>query len=135
MNEEAEAWLNQQALNYKACLIAVKKNIPQKLDEGLELSAKDLKDIASNLFIQGNRSGVFRAEGDPGPPRYPDDELPSEAQQRFVAVLATELGKEADLVIDQHLRLNGKADVVSLSKQETTELITKLKAEKKMSKK
>ena len=136
MEETTEAWLNQQALNYKACLIAVKKNIPQKLDEGLELTAGELKDIATSLYIQGNRSGVFRVERDSvGPERYPDDELSSEAQQKFIATLSVELGKGADEVIDQQLRLCGKADVNSMSKQEATELITVLKAEKKSIKK
>ena len=135
MNKETEDWLNDQAKNYKGCLMAVVKNIPPKISKDLELSASDMKDIASNLFIQGQKAGVFREEGDPQPPRMEYDDSPStNPQQELMARLATELGKESEDLIDQHLRICGKKVVDALTKTEATELINKLMEEKRVKK-
>ena len=141
MNEnEIKLWLEKQAKNYRMCLEAASNNIDSGIlgyiEDGktVHLRPEDYRQIASSLYIQGNRAGVFREEGDPNPPRR--DDFPStEKQQQFIARLAAELGSEADEVLDQHLRLSGKAVVDALSKEEATNLITALKEEKNRRKK
>ena len=135
MDDEAQEWLNEQAKNYKACLATVLKYIPLKLTDDIALTSTDLKDIAGTLFIQGQKAGIFRNETGAAPPRYEDDEPITFAQKDFVKKLANELGKDADEIVDQAIRMAGGKSIDSLSKSEGTELIKRMKDEKARRKK
>jgi len=130
MDQETQEWLNEQAKNYKACIIAVLKNIPPKLTEEMSLGPPELKDIAGTLYIQGQKAGVFRKESGAAPPRYEDDVPSTEKQQVFIGKLAAELGKDADNIVDQALRLAGVKTIDKLTLSEATELIKRMKQEK-----
>lgn len=128
MNQEIQAWLDRHAENYSACL----KAVVDHCDTTLELSPSDMNDIASNIYVQANNAGLFREEGDPNPPRNGIDDVPITDKQRdFIVTLSRELGKDADEIIDQQLRLCGKKSIAALTKQESTEVITLLKEAKK----
>lgn len=134
--EQVKAWLDKQAKNYYLCLEAVRENIDSgvfdyRIDgKTIHLSVTDLKDIASNLYIQANKAGLFRREGDPNPPRNDQDEPITDPQLDFIEKLKKEVGQEYDDILDQHLRLAGVKVVIALTKDEGTNLITALKTEK-----
>lgn len=145
MEKEIQVWLDRHAENYRMCLKAastiptttIGEELAQRITvtEEFLLNREDYRQIATSLYIQANKAGLFRVEGDPGPPRDSQDDSPITSNQLdFINTLCRELGKEADEILDQQLRLCSKTSLTVLTKQEATEIITILKAEKNKSK-